>query len=199
MSELRDYARQYADAMTKFGQGREMLAYRLLVEYGEDATWTLPIPEGEEYGFAKQCFGNAGTRLLDDEPGLTYYEGLVGGIAAIPHAWIQDAEGRVIDLTLRHNDPRCPYCNGEGQLAPTDHYDYRGHDEDDPDWDEADIDCEMCKGTGETEPESREGTVYLGIPIAHKVLLATVVENHVWGVLFEDPERVEKMLRKKAA
>jgi hypothetical protein len=198
MSALRDYARDYARAMTTFGQDREALPYKLLVEHGEEATWS-PLPEGEEYGFAKQCFGNMTGRVLLGEPGLTYYEGLVFSVGAMPHAWAQDADGRVYDLTLRHNDTRCGYCHGEGTLAPTDHYDYRGHDENDPDWDDADIECEMCGGSGEWEPISREGTTYLGIPIPTEVLRDALLENDVYGVLFEDPERVEKMLSEKAA
>jgi hypothetical protein len=195
---LRDYARQYARAMTEIGQERAALPYKLLLEYGEESTWS-PLPQGEEYGFAKQCFGNAGGRALFDES-LTYYEGITDSLfVTMPHAWVQDAEGRVIELTLRHNDDRCAFCNGEGQLAPTDHYDYYGHDEDDPEWDDADIDCEMCDATGKGKPESREGMSYLGIPIPTEVLRATVLENETWGVLFEDPERVERMLRKEAA
>lgn len=191
VSELREYARNMAEAMATIGNERAGLVYRLLVEHGEDAVWS-PLPDGEEYGFAKQCHGNATTRVLLGTPGLTYYEGIVGAAMVIPHAWAQDESGRVYELTLRHNDERCGFCHGEGKLHPTDHYDYYGSDDEDPDPD-ALVECEMCGGTGKGLAESREGMAYLGIPIPVEVLRASVIENDVYGVLFEDTERVAKL------
>lgn len=198
MSALRDYACNYAEGLERIGvPSRMLLPYKLLAEYGEDAVWS-PLPDGEEYGYAKQCFGNATTQVLFGE-GLTYYEGLVGTDFTVPHAWAQDADGRVYDITLRHNDTRCPFCHGDGELHPTDHYDYYGDGEEYED-DAETVECEMCGGTGEamTGAVSREGTAYLGIPIPTEVLRAAIMENEVYGVLFEDPERVEKMLRAAA-
>ena len=130
MSALRDYAREFADTLDEIGS--PSLPYRLLAERGVDFVFS-PLPDGEEYGFAKNCYGNATNRVLLGPPGLTYHEGLVVTHAGtVPHAWAVDDDGSVLDFTLRHNDNACPFCHGDGELHPTDHWDYRGHDDEDP-------------------------------------------------------------------
>jgi hypothetical protein len=202
MSDLRDYATQIA-SMSHGG-----LAYGLLLKYGEENTFT-PLPEGEECGTAKGCYQNATHRVLfgrdggfEADPDLTYYEGLVdSGILPIEHAWAQDNEGRVYELTLRHNDPDCAFCHGEGTLHPTDHWAYHATEEEDEFGYEGpeEMECEQCNGSGEGHVEDRTGTTYLGIAIPTDVLREAVLQNGVYGVLFSDPERVAEMLGEKAA
>src|SRR5262249_32689655 len=148
------------------------------------------------YGRAKQCYSNATMLALVDDLGLTYYEGLAVAITIVPHAWAQDDDGRIYEVTLRHNDARCPYCDGEQELHPVDHHEYRG-DGDEFD-DDALVACEMCRD-GTWPPVSREGTTYLGIPLAPEVVRQSIVENGVFGVLFEDPDRVRRMIERKNA
>ena len=131
-------------------------------------------------------------RVLTGDEGLTYYEGLVDSLVPVPHAWAQTPDGRVVELTLRHKDGRCGFCYGDGEVHPTDHWDYDHDSEDDYGYegDDEPIVCEQCGGTGKTEPRDLTGTKYLGVPIPADVLRAALTENGVWGVLFEDPERV---------
>jgi len=203
--DLRDWARQIAELHERSGRNG-INPYRLLADHGQEAEFT-PLPEGEQCGQAKGCYGNATHRVLLGGPGLepdeslTYYEGLCLSGFPIEHAWAQDADGRVYELTLRHNDDRCPYCNGEGEIHPTDHWAYTAPDDDDEDFyedwtgepDEF-VTCEMCEGSGKHEAEDRTGTIYLGIPIDHETLRASMIANRTYGVLFTDPKRVAEML-----
>lgn len=199
---LREYADSYARMVTAMGAADQALPYRLLADYGVEAAWT-PLPDGETFGLAKRCYSNATERVLFGAPGLTYYEGLVSTSTriAIPHAWAADADGGVYEMTLRHNDPRCPYCDGAGTLHPTDEWDYEGPAADDDYTDDytdldAEVDCRMCGGTGSIVEivESREGTTYLGISIADSDLREAILANERYGVLFEDPDRVARLL-----
>ena len=198
MATDHDALRGWADTMATLHEDAGWTGatpHRLLIEHGEEATFS-PLPDGESCGVAKNCYGNATKRALLGAEGLTYYEGLalVDG-RPIEHAWCQDADGRVYDVTLRHNDPSCPYCDGEGKLHPADHYDY----EEDPEneWDEfeeEEISCEMCSGSGDWEAIDRTGTAYLGIAIPADVLRAAVMETQTYGVLFTHPGKVARWL-----
>ena len=111
---LREHAVQMADLMERAGGNRNSLAWRLLAEHGEENTFT-PLPEGEECGQAKGCYENATKRVLLGAEGLTYYEGVVHtGFMPVEHAWAQDAEGHVYELTLRHQDDRCALLRRRG-------------------------------------------------------------------------------------
>ena len=201
MSDLRKYAATMAEMFSR-GQGGQALPYELLVEHGEEAVWS-ELPEGESYGNAKACYKNATNRVLLGDGELTYYEGLVNTSLGLPvaHAWAQDADGRVYELTLRHNDTRCPFCDGKGTLHPTEHYSYYPT-ADDEEWGYSgpeEMDCDRCDATGVTEGDDRTGTRYLGVPVPSETLRASVLENQVWGVLFTDPERVARTLSEEAA
>ena len=164
MSALRDYAQQ-------FGQFSPL--YRLLAEHGEEFTFS-PLPADEEQGRAKACYQNATLRVLtpwgDTDDSVTYYEGLcrTGRGTTFSHAWCVK-DGKVLELTLRHNDSECPFCLGEGELHPTDHWGYEQSDEDDENEEYVDdaetIPCEQCDATGKTEAVDRTGTTYLGVPV----------------------------------
>lgn len=190
MSDLRKYAADYAALLERIGRTAEAMPYRLLAEHGEDADWS-PLPEGTAYGKAKRCYENSALHVLMDAPDLTYYEGLVATeVGTIEHAWAEDSDGRVYELTLRHDDPRCPFCDGNGTLHPTDHWDYDGADE----WDDDEITCEQCRGSGECEPRDRSGLRYLGVPVPSDALRKALIANEVYGVLFNDPATVKEAI-----
>ena len=200
MADLRAHARRTAEFIAQH-LAADPAAYHLLAEHGEENTWS-PLPEGEEYGKAKSCYQNVTDRVLlgggdlKADGGLTYYEGLVVTELGMPieHAWAQDREGRVYELTLRHNDDRCPYCHGEGTLHPAEHWAYDASTEGEYGYEgPEEMDCEMCGGSGEDEPRNRTGMSYLGIPIPTDELRRAVLEDQVYGVLWQNPERVARL------
>jgi hypothetical protein len=178
MSALRDYAGKVAPYSP---------LYRLLAERGEDFGFT-PLPEGEQPGRAKACYSNSTHRAIGsfgDAEDVTYYEGLcLDGHIPFAHAWVV-RDGRVIDLTLRHLDGRCTFCDGLGELHPTEHWAYEspGEDEDD-EFDEAEtVPCEMCDATGVTEPRDRTDTTYLGVPVQADTLRRIIVRKGTYTCL----------------
>lgn len=194
MTDLRDYARQLGELHARNGFAAN--PYTLLYEHGEDLEWSEK-PDGEDYGLAKQCYGNAGKRVLlgrgfEPDPDLTYYEGLVltadGPSIPIEHGWAVTADGKVLEITLRHDDDECAFCLGNGTLHPADHWDYYG-DGDDLE-DEEDIECEFCDATGKQPDRKRSltGTVYLGVPIPTEVLREFVMTEGQWGPVINDPK-----------
>lgn len=200
MTGLRDYARQLGE-MTARG-GHEQNPYTLLYEHGQDLEWSEK-PDGEDYGMAKQCYGNAGKRVLlgngfEPDSDLTYYEGLIltadGPSIPIEHGWAVTRDGKVLEITLRHNDDECAFCLGNGSLHPADHWDYYGDGDDIED--EADIDCEFCEGSGKskTGPRDLTGAVYLGVPIATEILRDFVTTEGQWGPVIENPNYHERIL-----
>ena len=171
--------RSYLEAMAEIGDPRA----RLVLDYGQEFQWS-DLPEGEECGQAKNCYGTASMRLLSafaDTDGLRYFEGYceTGDIGiAFDHAWLVDAEGTVLELTLRHEDDRCGYCYGEGEIGVRDHWDYQQADDDDDEFDDSEtVTCEMCAGSGKTKPRSLEGTTYLGVEVEADLLRRIVIEK----------------------
>lgn len=51
----------------------------------------------------RRCFMNAALRAIAGEG--TYVEGIAAWLIPFDHAWVVDAEGRVVDPTLRARDP----------------------------------------------------------------------------------------------
>lgn len=189
---LRDYATDLAGLYERAGQKGN--AYRILAEHGVDGTFT-PLPEGMEYGQAKGCYGNAAGRVLWDEAEeFTYFEGLAfDGIMPVEHAWLQDADGRVYDITWRHQDPRCGFCDGDGKVLITEHWSYVEDEDEDVDY-EATVECEMCDGTGKGRMDDRTGAVYLGVPVRRTALMAILRATGVYGALFTAPDMVAEAL-----
>jgi hypothetical protein len=89
-------------------QRRNPLAYEgpqgFVLSHGLD--WRSPpeLPEPFDWMERKNCFGNATTLALQD-PRLTYCEGYaMGRFLPIPHAWVVDRRGVVIDPTWWDED-----------------------------------------------------------------------------------------------
>lgn len=84
-----------------FGQlGHPALMQRFVIANGVLAGERL-LEHGYELGAAKECFRNA-AQLALEHPELTYVEGygyLEGLPLLIHHAWCEDEQGRVIDVT----------------------------------------------------------------------------------------------------
>jgi hypothetical protein len=76
--------------------------YAFVLAYGR-AYIPQPKPKQFRWMAAQNCFGNA-LRLAERHPDLTYVEGYAirdDLVIPMPHAWVADAEGRVIDYTWR--------------------------------------------------------------------------------------------------
>lgn len=96
----------YLTAIVQIRANSQFRAPDLIYKGGEDLVkrhgkqfTAQPLPE--EYGLmeAKNCYNNAFI-LAAANPELTYVEGYAySGILPIHHAWVVDAEGRVIDPT----------------------------------------------------------------------------------------------------
>lgn len=57
-----------------------------------------PLPSGVHRGPNGECFKTAWEMTLKD-PVLTYVEGWAAGYLPVHHAWVVDAEGRVLEVT----------------------------------------------------------------------------------------------------
>lgn len=145
-----------------------------------------------DFGPAKNCYGNAAlVALYNDE--YTYVEGWATGIIPVHHAWVEDADGNAIDVTLRFDSDICPHCGGEGRRPLADHTDCEDCDGDGPDWGcEADELCEYidgvragCLGTGKSDlnldwDPDRE---YIGVAVPTDLLRKVLLQTGTYGVL----------------
>lgn len=191
----RDGLAQYVDTLANFG----VAPAKVVRERGEDFEWRRK-PEDVGWGEAKMCYRNAAYLASwgTGDDGYTYVEGYVvtGDLGLpIPHAWVVDAEGRVIDNTLRESDDPCGFCDGEGRrrFCPT------GDVEFSPKGPYRDVDqeCEECLGEGceeercwncggaGTSPFERDldGTIYRGVRVEGDVLRKVLMETGTYGVL----------------
>ena len=72
----------------------------LVLDCGREMMFS-PLPEGIEPGLPKGCYYNS-LELLREHPKLVYCEGYAlpdTGILAVPHAWLINSDGKVIDPT----------------------------------------------------------------------------------------------------
>lgn len=94
--------RQYLEVMTEtFRAGRGWLsATAYILKHGRAYTLTEASFDGRR-GKMKECYRNA-AMMAFMRPDLTYVEGYAqcGGLP-IEHAWLVDADGNVIDPTIR--------------------------------------------------------------------------------------------------
>lgn len=82
-----------------FLSGGTNLYFRFLLNHGEAFTYQSK-PVRYRWGQMKQCFRNAAV-LAITYPELTYVEGYASSVIPMPHAWVIDANGLVIDNTWR--------------------------------------------------------------------------------------------------
>ena len=166
----------------------EFTIEEFVLEHGESFGPRIELPEGIEYGKAKECFGNAfGVAMNHRE--LTYAEGFAytPGLLSVPHAWVVDKQGQVIDVTWRDGGRECGFCFGTGQ------------EEVEIEEDEFEEQtCWWCKGTGEQDHDhpSRKGCEYLGIAIPLDDLIRIVMRKGTYGVL-DSPETLHMIATKE--
>lgn len=90
--------RGYLTALHKL-QGRDRSWQGWLLENGADYAWQPLDRETFEIGEGRECFLNA-AHLAIARRDLTYVEGMaMCGFFPVHHAWVVDADGRVIDNT----------------------------------------------------------------------------------------------------
>lgn len=71
----------------------------LMLELGTPKRAALELPPWCEPGEIKQCYRNAYERVIGDD-NLTYVEGYaLHSFFPVSHAWVEDADGRIIDPT----------------------------------------------------------------------------------------------------
>jgi hypothetical protein len=102
---IREYVGILAD-MTKgmLRNPRHQSPHAFMLEHGKAWTVTEATYAGKR-GTPKECYSNAGI-LVQRRPELTYVEGYVTTIGIpIPHAFLVNGAGEVIDPTLKDNDP----------------------------------------------------------------------------------------------
>lgn len=202
---VRQWLQTILEADERFRQGDPDKKYigmtearmaRVLLAHGKVYGPRIALPDGVEYGRAKDCFGNALHVASDpfsrDPVPYKYVEGYAytPGVIACHHAWVINERGEVVDPTWRDGGNECGFCD-DGLVAVqvcAEHdidIESCGCDEDDVGYYEDEIKCRMCGGTGETEFEHplREGTEYLGIEFDAKDASRVVVESGTYGVL----------------
>lgn len=161
-----------------------------LLEHGQPYGPRIELPAGVEYGRAKDCYRNAfGQAFLPDSP-YTYVEGyaLTPGLIPVPHAWIVNERGEVIDPTWRDGGRECGFCdNGVETVEVT----CEGCDADCDNGCTEEVTCFWCHGEGEQDHDhpSREGCEYFGIAVPRDVLTTTVLRKQTYGVLDDHEAR----------
>jgi hypothetical protein len=132
-------------------------------------------------GALGECFSNAANAVIEDKIAgreeLTYVEGFAhrGGIV-VHHAWVINADGKVLELTWRDGGTECGYCV-EGEID-------QEFDEDDvATWEP--IPCPHCGGTGESDYEhyTLEHAEYFGIEVDTDTMVKIVKRRGVYGAL----------------
>lgn len=152
---------------------------------------------------AKMCFQNAFQTAVYSDGQFTYCEGwaYTPGLIACQHAWVIDAEGRVVDPTWHDSGDFCSFCIGEKTKCA----EICEECEEDSEFcphtlDELmeigtyseEIPCRWCNGSGKDDQEhrSREGTEYLGVAVPEKLLIKIVFAKQTYGVL---PEGIDQL------
>lgn len=78
----------------------------LLARHGQKFQWSPgELPDGVPSGKLGECFLNAGRLALSSD--YRYCEGYAvtdGGLIPVPHAWVIDEAGNVVDNTWHHFD-----------------------------------------------------------------------------------------------
>lgn len=77
-----------------------------------------PLPEGFKRGKLKACFANAGKLALKGWPYVEGYAASKSLALPMPHAWVLDGEGGVVDPTWEHPED----CHYMGVLVPPQAY-----------------------------------------------------------------------------
>lgn len=193
LEQVRDLRAQHGEPGWEYGSPEDFV-----LRHGRAYEWA-PLPEGFEYGEAKQCYANAANLvLLRDFPGASFYDGVdltyVEGYAmsanlgiAVEHAWVVTPDGAVIDPTWRDADnDECGFCFGEGAVSSECDCSEEDRDYCDPVEQHGTEPCRFCKGTGRGDHPERAGSEYFGVPIPTDVLRETIVRTGTYGI-FDDP------------
>lgn len=106
--DIREHLKMCLSLFTEEQRKRNSLAYEgpmgFVLEHGIDWQSPAKLPDGYDYMEQKNCYGNA-VELVLTESSLTYVEGYaMGRFLPIPHAWVVDRNGIVIDPTWRDSD-----------------------------------------------------------------------------------------------
>lgn len=71
----------------------------LILDLSTPKVTSLTLPDGVPPGTPRECYSNA-YELATSRADLTYVEGYaLGAFFPVPHAWVEDREGRIIDPT----------------------------------------------------------------------------------------------------
>lgn len=132
-------------------------------------------------GLIGNCFANAANAVIEDKLAgrdeLTYVEGFAHrGTIVVHHAWVINADGKVLELTWRDGGTECGHCV-DGEIDPE-------YDEDDVDtWEP--VTCPQCGGTGESDYEhfTLERAEYFGIEVDTDTMVKIVKRRGVYGAL----------------
>jgi hypothetical protein len=187
VSVVREHIEQLAGWIPDSGMSK---INRWLLDNGRDWRYEdRPLPADVERGPFKNCYENAGIRVLDDGVGggadseYRYVEGMAWcGTIPVSHAWLVDSEDRVVDPTWIH-DGVCGFCLGDGEED--------GDCEcDDPDGDcwgcePERVTCRWCEGTGRDANADRDSSEreYFGVVIDAGDLRRHLIETRSWGCL----------------
>ena len=209
MADRYESLRSYLTMMHEFkakhtGNGRTLEGD--VLRHGEWFVWS-PLPDGIEYGEAKNCFGNAANLAIatdlygsDNERGrFQYFEGygMTPGLGlTVEHAWCIDRRtGQVVDNTWRSGGRECGFCDGDGTREEPE------LDEDGEDYGYTiEVECAYCDGTGDAgfDHENREGTVYVGIHVPTELLSRIIMRDRTYTV-FKSQAAVDEVLAANAA
>lgn len=185
---LRETLRQEAEAFKRLAElngmreSRQGTLQEAILKHGEIYELDREASAARGPGILKNCYENAAqASLWDDE--FTYVEGFASRPPfnmPIHHAWVINAEGKVLEVTWRDGGSDCGHCvDGQREIEV---------DEDDEDYDDkADTTetCPYCGGSGESDSEhsSLEGAQYMGIAVDSGTLSKIINRNKLWGAL----------------
>ena len=95
---------RWLEASSRFGPGR--VGYEFVLKHGR--AWpSRKLPKGYRRGREGECWGNSQLRLLRAPDKLIYVEGYAWSTNVglpLPHAWLADDTGAVLDLTWENPD-----------------------------------------------------------------------------------------------
>lgn len=100
-STVREVLQAQVDGFTALGHENATIIPAFILKYGREFK-PQPLPKEFKRGPIKMCYNNAANLTLwrPNEPEkYIYCEGYAAGIIPVPHAWVIDFDGNVIDNT----------------------------------------------------------------------------------------------------